>query len=111
MGTLVVRNGSPIWDQGLDLVCSRNTDNLPEPPALLEMEGLHLIAIGVNISNPNRASASILDVRREEGRVLGRRIGDCSAKMSQEARLIGHYRVGLSSTLTMVETKLGVARL
>src|ERR1700678_1788763 len=52
VGTLVVCNGGPVRDQSFDLICSRNTYDLPSPSALLEMKGLHFISIGVNIFNP-----------------------------------------------------------
>src|ERR1700683_2282924 len=52
VGTLVVCNGGPVRDQSLDLICSRNAYDLPAPSALLEMKGLHLISIGINIFDP-----------------------------------------------------------
>src|ERR1700679_2509459 len=52
VGTLIVCNGGPVGDQSLDLICSRNANNLPAPTALPEMKGLHLISIGIDIFNP-----------------------------------------------------------
>src|ERR1700722_4078088 len=52
VGTLVVCNGGPVGDQSLDLICSRNANNLPASSGLLEMKGLHLISIDIDVFNP-----------------------------------------------------------
>src|SRR3984885_8985852 len=52
VGALIICNGGPVGDQSLDLIRSRNANNLPAPSALPEMKGLHLISIGIDIFNP-----------------------------------------------------------
>ena len=50
--SLVICNGGPVGNQSLDLICSRDTNNLPAAAALLEVKGLHLISIGIDIFKP-----------------------------------------------------------